>query len=69
MLEWNLSYPNPIYFFQRVSKANEYNIETRTIVKYSLEISCLEWRLLSAPLSLLATAAIWLVHLILDSKT
>ena len=69
MLEWNLSYPNPIHFLWRVSKADEYDIETRTIAKYSLEISCLEWRLLSAPPSLLATAAIWHVHLILDSET
>ena len=69
MLEWNLSYPNPIHFLQRVSMVDEYNIKTRTITKYSLEILCLEWRLLSTPPSLLVTAAIWLVHLILDSET
>ena len=69
MLEWNLSYPNPIHFLQRVSKADEYDVETRTTAKYFLEISCLEWRLLFAPPSLLATAAIWLAYLILDNET
>ena len=68
-LEWNLSYPNPIHFLRRVSKADEYDVKARTIAKYLLEISCLEWRLLSAPPSLLAAAAIWLARLILDNET
>ena len=68
-LEWNLSYPNPIHFLQMVSKADEYDIETRTTAKYFLVILCLEWRLLSTPPSLLATAAILLACIILDNKT
>ncbi|KZT70475.1 hypothetical protein DAEQUDRAFT_737414 [Daedalea quercina L-15889] len=64
-IDWNLSYPNPIHFLRRVSKADEYNIQVRTIAKYLLEIQCLEWRLIAAPPSLLAAAAIWLARLIL----
>ena len=67
-LEWNLSYPNPIYFLQRASKADEYNIRARTITKYLVKIACLEWRLLSVSPSLLAAAAIWLPHLILNNE-
>ena len=64
-LVWNMSYPNPIPFLRRVSKADEYNVQVRTIAKYLLEIQCLEWRLIAAPPSLLAASAIWLARLIL----
>ncbi|KAH9835265.1 cyclin-like protein [Rhodofomes roseus] len=64
-IDWNLGYPNPIHFLRRVSKADEYNIQVRTIAKYLLEIQCLEWRLIAAPPSLLAAASIWLARLIL----
>ncbi|EGO03573.1 hypothetical protein SERLA73DRAFT_165237 [Serpula lacrymans var. lacrymans S7.3] len=64
-LDWNLSYPNPMHFLRRISKADEYDVKARTIAKYFLEIQCLEWRLLAAPPSLIAAAAIWLARLIL----
>ena len=63
-IDWNLSYPNPIHFLRRISKADDYNVEVRTIGKYLLEIQCLEWRLIGAPPSLLAAASIWLARLI-----
>ena len=43
MLDWNLSYPNPIHFLRWVSKADKYDVKARMITKYLLEISCLEW--------------------------
>lgn len=64
-IDWNLGYPNPIHFLRRVSKADEYNVQVRTIAKYLLEIQCLEWRLIAAPPSLLAAAALWLARIIL----
>lgn len=64
-LDWNMSYPNPIHFLRRISKADDYNVQSRTIAKYLLEIQCLEWRLIAAPPSLMAAAAIWLARLIL----
>ena len=68
-LNWNLSYPNPVHFLCRVSKADGYDIKARTIAKCLVETMCLEWRLLSAPPSLLAATVIWLAHLTLDSET
>jgi G2/mitotic-specific cyclin 1/2 len=65
-IEWNLSYPSPLNFLRRISKADQYNVQTRTVGKYLLEIGCLEWRLLAAPPSLLAAAAMWLARLVLD---
>ncbi|KAG6887855.1 hypothetical protein C0992_010459 [Termitomyces sp. T32_za158] len=67
-LDWNLSYPNPVHFLRRVSKADDYNVKVRTLAKFLLEISCLEWRLIAAPPSLLAAASIWLARLALDME-
>ena len=67
-LDWNLSYPNPINFLRRISKADQYNVQTRTIAKYLMEIQCLEWRLISAPPSVLAAASVWLARLILGRE-
>jgi hypothetical protein len=64
-LEWNLSFPNPVHFLRRVSKADDYDVNVRTVAKYLLEIPCLEWRLLATPPSLTAAASIWLARLVL----
>ena len=66
-IDWNLSYPNPIHFLRRISKADDYNVQVRTVGKYLLEIQCLEWRLIAAPPSLLAAASIWLARLIIGT--
>lgn len=65
-LDWNLSYPCPLHFLRRISKADDYNVQVRTVGKYLVEIGCLEWRLLAAPPSLMAAASMWLARLILD---
>jgi hypothetical protein len=67
-LDWNLSYPNPMHFLRRVSKADKYNVQVRTIGKYLMEVSCLEWRLIAASPSLLAAASIWLARIILGRE-
>ncbi|EIN08829.1 A/B/D/E cyclin [Punctularia strigosozonata HHB-11173 SS5] len=67
-IDWDLSYPNPMHFLRRISKADNYDVQARTVGKYLLEISCLEWRLLPAPPSLLAAASIWLARLILGRE-
>lgn len=68
-LNWNLNYANPVHFLRRVSKADDYNVKARTIAKYLLEIACLEWRLIAAPPSLLAAAAMWLARLSLGNES
>ena len=57
-INWNLSYPNPIHFLQHISKADDYNIQARTIGKYLLEVRCLEWHLITALLLLLTVSSI-----------
>ncbi|KKA30519.1 hypothetical protein TD95_003379, partial [Thielaviopsis punctulata] len=65
-LDYNMSYPNPVNFLRRISKADNYNIEARTIGKYLMEISILDHRLIGYPGSLLASGAMYLSRLILD---
>lgn len=65
-LDWNLSYPSPMNYLRRVSKADDYEVRTRTVAKYLIEIGCVEWRLLGAPPSLLSAAGYWLARLILN---
>jgi hypothetical protein len=67
-LEWNMGHPNPIHFLRRVSKADEYNVQARTVAKYFLEIECVEWRLITAPPSLLAAASMWLARFVLGKE-
>ncbi|KAF2869813.1 G2/mitotic-specific cyclin CYB1 [Massariosphaeria phaeospora] len=65
-LNYNLSYPNPMNFLRRISKADNYDIQTRTLGKYLLEISCLDHRFIAHPPSQVAAAAMYLSRLVLD---
>ncbi|MBW0522989.1 hypothetical protein O181_062704 [Austropuccinia psidii MF-1] len=66
MLDWDLRYPNPLNFLRRVSKADEYDIQSRTFAKYFMEISVVDYRLISTPPSLLAATSIWLARKLLE---
>ncbi|KAL8280705.1 hypothetical protein RQP46_007028 [Phenoliferia psychrophenolica] len=64
-LDFNLSYPNPINFLRRISKADGYDIQSRTMAKYLMEISIVDHKFLPAPPSLIAAAGSWLARKIL----
>ncbi|KAF2704514.1 A/B/D/E cyclin [Pleomassaria siparia CBS 279.74] len=65
-LNYDLSYPNPMNFLRRISKADNYDIQTRTLGKYLLEISCLDHRFIGHPPSQVAAAAMYLARLVLE---
>ncbi|KAJ4296557.1 G2/mitotic-specific cyclin [Kalmusia sp. IMI 367209] len=65
-LDYDLSYPNPMNFLRRISKADNYDIQTRTLGKYLLEIGCLDHRFIAYPPSQVAAAAMYLARLVLD---
>ncbi|TLD34394.1 A/B/D/E cyclin [Venturia nashicola] len=65
-LNYDLSYPNPMNFLRRISKADHYDIQTRTLGKYLLEISCLDHRFLEYPPSHVAACSMFLARLVLD---
>jgi len=65
-LDYSLSFPNPLNFLRRISKADNYDIETRTVAKYLLEISCLDHRFIAHPPSIIAAAAMYLSRAVLE---
>lgn len=65
-LEYNMSFPNPMNFLRRISKADNYDIQTRTLGKYLMEISLLDHRFMSFPQSQVSAAAMYLARLILE---
>lgn len=65
-LNYDLSYPNPMNFLRRISKADNYDIQTRTLGKYLLEIGCLDHRFIEYPPSQVAAAAMYLARLVLE---
>ena len=65
-LDYDLSYPNPMNFLRRISKADNYDIQTRTLGKYLLEISLLDHRFMDFLPSHVAAASMFLARSILE---
>lgn len=65
-LKYDLSYPNPMNFLRRISKADNYDIQTRTLGKYFMEISLVDHRFLEFKQSHVAAAAMYLARMILE---
>ncbi|KAF3009953.1 hypothetical protein E8E13_011163 [Curvularia kusanoi] len=57
MLNFELGWPGPMSFLRRVSKADDYDLETRTLAKYFLEITVMDERFVSCAPSFLAAGA------------
>ncbi|EAQ90740.1 hypothetical protein CHGG_02675 [Chaetomium globosum CBS 148.51] len=57
MLHFELGWPGPMSFLRRISKADDYDLETRTLAKYFLEITIMDERFVSSPPSFLAAGA------------
>jgi hypothetical protein len=65
-LDYDLSYPNPMNFLRRVSKADNYDYQSRSVGKYLMEISLLDYRFMPYRPSHIAAAAMFLARLMLD---
>ncbi|KAI4601944.1 hypothetical protein KJ359_010810 [Pestalotiopsis sp. 9143b] len=66
MLDFNLGFPGPMSFLRRISKADDYDLETRTLAKYFLEVTIMDERFVACPPSFLAAGAHCLSRLILE---
>ncbi|CCE62943.1 hypothetical protein TPHA_0D03070 [Tetrapisispora phaffii CBS 4417] len=60
VLEFDLSYPNPMNFLRRISKADDYDIQSRTLAKFLLEISIVDFKFIGIPPSFCAAAAMFI---------
>ncbi|KAF9927893.1 G2/mitotic-specific cyclin [Modicella reniformis] len=61
-LGFQLSYPSPMNFLRRISKADNYNIHSRTVAKYLMEIPLLDPNFLEFPPSMTSGAALCLAR-------
>ncbi|KAI0166955.1 cyclin-like protein [Hypoxylon sp. FL1284] len=66
MLNFELGWPGPMSFIRRISKADEYDTEIRTVAKYFLEVAIMDERFVSSPPSYLAAGAQCLSRMILE---
>ncbi|KAJ1877891.1 G2/mitotic-specific cyclin [Coemansia sp. RSA 486] len=67
VLDFDLSYPNPLTFLRRVSKAEQYNMQTRTIAKYLMEVCLVDHRMIRFSPSHIAAAGICMARRMLES--
>jgi hypothetical protein len=66
VLNYTLHYPSPLTFLRRVSKADNYDIRTRTLAKYFMEVILMDEEQLTCPPSMMAAASIWLARKMLS---
>lgn len=66
MLSFELGWPGPMSFLRRVSKADDYDLETRTLAKYFLELTIMDERFVASPPSFLAAGSHCLSRLVLS---
>ncbi|KAK6594905.1 cyclin [Botrytis cinerea] len=57
MLQFELGWPGPMSFLRRISKADDYDLETRTLAKYFLEVTIMDERFVGSPPSFVAAAS------------
>jgi G2/mitotic-specific cyclin 3/4 len=65
MLKFELGWPGPMSFLRRISKADDYDLETRTLAKYFLEVTIMDERFVASKPSLTAAAAHCMARLML----
>lgn len=68
VLNFDLSYPNPMNFLRRISKADEYDVQLRTLGKFLLEITVVDHKFIGILPSLCSAAAMFIARSVL-SKT
>ncbi|RLV96065.1 G2/mitotic-specific cyclin CLB2 [Spathaspora sp. JA1] len=65
ILNFDLNYPNPMNFLRRISKADDYDVQSRTLGKYLLEITIIDYKFIGMTPSLCCASAMYLARLIL----
>jgi G2/mitotic-specific cyclin 1/2 len=66
VLKFNMQYPTPMSFLRRSSKADDYDVQTRTLAKYLMEITLLDHQFLVVPPSLVAASSHYLARYMLN---
>jgi G2/mitotic-specific cyclin 1/2 len=66
VLNYELSYPSPLTFLRRCSKAESYDVRTRTLGKYFMETALLDESFVACSPSMLAAMSIFLARHMLN---
>ncbi|KAF7724579.1 G2/mitotic-specific cyclin [Apophysomyces ossiformis] len=62
VLDFQLCYSNPLNFLRRATMATTYDLYTRALAKYFMEISIVDHRFITIRPSLVAAASLWLAQ-------
>lgn len=65
LLGFSLAFPSPMNYLRRISKAENYDLRTRTLAKFLMEITFLDHCYVSVPPSLMAAASMFTARLML----
>ena len=65
ILNFDLNYPNPMNFLRRISKADDYDVQSRTLGKYLLEITVIDYKFIGLKPSLCCASAMYIARMIL----
>lgn len=65
ILNFDMSYPNPMNFLRRISKADDYDVQLRTLGKFLLEVTIVDHKFIGQLPSLCSAAAMYIARLIL----
>lgn len=57
MIDFELGWPGPMSFLRRISKADDYDLETRTLAKYFLDVTIMDERFVGCTGSYIAAGA------------
>jgi G2/mitotic-specific cyclin 3/4 len=68
MLQFELGWPGPMSFLRRISKANNYDLKTRTLAKYFLEVTIMDERVVGTKPSIIAAAAYFLANAMVNNS-
>lgn len=67
VLDFSLAYPSPLVFLRRISKAEDYDVRSRTLAKYLMELCLLDTEFVCCPPSMVAAVSINLAREMLKS--
>ena len=67
VLNFKLAYPSPLVFLRRISKAEDYDVRSRTLAKYLMEVCLINHASVACPPSMIAAASVYLAREMLKS--
>lgn len=68
VLDYGLHFPNPMNFLRRVSKAEQYDLHSRTLGKYLMEVTLLSEKFVGIPASMIVAACTYFARKVIGKE-